>query len=424
MNRNYMIVLSTLAFAMVILVAPEQADALQAGTAKTDITPPIGGSMYGYGARGENVSQGVHDPLYAKAVVLEHDGNIIAWVTLDLGTFTHENTANVKELVKKQTGIDQLICTASHTHSAPGTQDDFPSAEKSYLREMEKKIADTVEKAKSKMKPAQIKAGKGYVKEGHNRRLINPDGNAEMMWGNRARIATSPVDYSVGVIRIETPKGKNISTLVNYQTHPVVLGPENLLISADYPGYMMEKVEKALGGQCQFIQGAAGDINPFWDKTPPEEGAFEQAEKMGLAIADEVIRLSNSTYMTLVNGEPTLSFNSETIMLADRKDRERSDLKYDAEVNTVVIGSDIALATFPGEFFVQHGLRLKEASRIKNTFFAGYSNGRLRYFPTIQAVTEGGYGAASATIVEVGAGEHLVNRALINIHYQADLVKP
>lgn len=419
-----MIMLSTLAFAMVGLVAPEQAYGLQAGAAKTDITPPIGGSMYGYGARGDNVSEGIHDPLYAKAVVLEHDGNTIAWVTLDLGTFTHENTANVKKLVKNQTGIDQLVCTASHTHSAPGVQGDFPSADKPYLRELEKKIAATVKKAQANMKSAQIKVGKGYVKEGFNRRLINPDGKAEMFWVNRSRIATSPVDYSVGVIRIETTKGKNITTLVNYQTHPVVLGPENLLISADYPGYMMNKVEKTLGGQCQFIQGAAGDINPFWDKTPPEEGGFEQAEKMGHAIADEVIRLSNSTYMSLVNGDPTLSFKSETILLADRKDRERSVLKYDAEVNTVVIGSDIALASFPGEFFVQHGLRLKEASRVKNTFFVGYSNGRLRYFPTIQAVTEGGYGAASATIVEVGAGEHLVNRALINIHFQADMVKP
>jgi len=406
------------------ITAANPSNALQAGIAKTDITPPTGGSMYGYGARGKKVSKDVHDPLYAKAVVLEHEGNTIAWVTLDLGTFTHENTANVKRLVREQTGIEQLVCTASHTHSAPGTEEDFPSVKKPYIRELEKKISSTVKKAQQSLQPAQIKVGKGYVKEGHNRRLVSPDGTVEMMWVNRGRMPTGPVDYSLGVIRIETPAGKNISTLVNYQCHPVVLGPENLSISADYVGYMMNKIETELGGQCQFIQGAAGDINPFWDKTTPEEGGFEQAEKMGHAIADEVIRLSKSTYMNLLNGPPTLSFNTEIVPLASRKDRERSDLIYDAEINTVLIGADIALATFPGEFFVQHGLRLKEASRIKYTFFVGYSNGRLRYFPTIQAVTEGGYGAASATIVEVGAGEHLVNRALVNLHFQADLVTP
>ena len=36
----------------------------------------------------------------------------------------------------------------------------------------------------------------------------------------------------------------------------------------------------------------------------------------------------------------------------------------------------------------------------------------------------GHYGTSSATQVEVGAGERLVNRALINIHYQAGLVVP
>ena len=44
---------------------------LLAGTARADITPPTGGAMYGYGARGENVSTGVHDALFAKALVLD-----------------------------------------------------------------------------------------------------------------------------------------------------------------------------------------------------------------------------------------------------------------------------------------------------------------------------------------------------------------
>ena len=58
------------------------------------------------------------------------------------------------------------------------------------------------------------------------------------------------------------------------------------------------------------------------------------------------------------------------------------------------VGDDLALATFPGEFFVEHGLELKARSRIENTLFVGYCNRRLRYFPSIRATTEGGYGAA------------------------------
>ena len=48
----------------------------------SDVTPPVGGHMYGYGARGSNVSEGVHDPLYAKALVLSDGTTKLAIVTL------------------------------------------------------------------------------------------------------------------------------------------------------------------------------------------------------------------------------------------------------------------------------------------------------------------------------------------------------
>ena len=171
-----------------------------------------------------------------------------------------------------------------------------------------------------------------------------------------------------------------------------------------------------------FLQGAAGDINPFWDKTPPAEGAFEQVEAMGRAVAEEVIRVSGS--ITGFAAAPVISVHAEVIPLASRTDVERTQRDMLAEINTVLIGPDIALATFPGEFFVEHGLALKARSQFEHTFFVGYTNDALGYFPTIQATTEGGYGAASSTRVEVGAGERLVDRALINLLYQANKVSP
>lgn len=394
---------------------------LRAGVAKSDITPPLGGPMYGYGARGSNVSQDVHDPLYAKAIVLENGEDHLVLVTLDLGTFTEENLKNVKSIVRKKTKLTNVLCTASHTHSAPGLDDTFPSKKNPYVREMEEKIADAVVRASQQLQPARMGVGRGLVEEGFNRRTISEDGIAEMLWVNRERIPTSPVDYSLGLVRIDDMQGAPIAHLINFQCHPVILGPENLDISADYPGYMMAAVEKALGGQAMFLQGAAGDINPYWDKTPPAEGAFEQCEKMGLALADEVIRVSGT--ISDFQADLPISFHTEVIPLAHRLDIERKDKKFLAEVNSVVLGNTLALATFPGEFFVEHGLRLKSESRIPNTFFMGYCNGRLRYFPTIKACTEGGYGAATATQVEVGAGEQLVNRAIINLHYQSDNIR-
>ena len=71
--------------ALVLLTAAPAAAEIRVGVAKADVTPPPGVRMYGYGARGENVSTGVHDPLYAKAIVLGDGQRTATWVTMDLG---------------------------------------------------------------------------------------------------------------------------------------------------------------------------------------------------------------------------------------------------------------------------------------------------------------------------------------------------
>jgi neutral ceramidase len=403
------------------------ASGLQVGVAKADITPPIGSRMYGYGARGSNVSTGVHDSLYARAIVLDDGSTRMALVSLDLGAFTHENTENVKALVREKTGIENVLCMASHTHSAPWPAEDFPTAEDPWIRAAERKIAGAIAEAAEKTVPARLGVGWGEVREGHNRRRVLEDGTVEMLWGNRERVPTAPVDYQLAVIRVEGRDGRPLATLVNFACHPVVLGPENLQISADYPGALTRLVDGEIGGQTMFLQGAPGDINPFWDKTPPSEGAFEEMEKMGAALAREVVRVHGE--IEAMSSDRPLSFHTEIIPLAHRDDAKREELVFDGEINTVLIGEDLALAAFPGEFFVEHGLALKARSTFPHTLFIGYTNRHLRYFPTIQATTEGGYGAgyygtSSATQVEVGAGERLVNRALVNLYYQAERIVP
>ncbi len=421
--------------------APAAAD-LRVGVAKSNITPPLGGSMYGYGARGSNVSSGVHDPLFAKAIVFSDGTQKLAMVTLDLGSMPRENAANIRKLVQQATDIDTVLLVASHTHSAPSFVAGFPSGDAPYISEMESKIAEAIAAANDRLEPARIGVGWGRAAEGHNRRLINPDGTVTMLWGNRERKPTKPLDYAVGVIALDSPAGKPIATLVNFTCHPVVLGPENLLISADYPGAMMAYLEQAIGGQAMFVQGAAGDINPFWDKTAPDEGAFDQVTKMGETIATEVERVRGE--ITDWESDVRLNVSTQSYPMqvrwsfddpAAKKSADpdfarimqyyldRFEPERNAEVNTVLIGSRIALATFPGEFFVEHGLRLKASSMIENTFFVGYTNGALGYFPTIRAAAEGGYGATSATVVEVGAGERLVDQALIRLHQQAGKLK-
>ncbi len=420
---------------------------LRAGAASVDITPPDGALLYGYGARGTGRSEGVHDRLRARALVLEAGGETVALVTLDLGSIRKENTLPVRQSVLDAADFDHVLLNASHTHSAPLFEAEFPSAERPWVRGLERKIVDVVLEAHAALRPALVAVGWGRASEGHNRRRVGADGSVEMLWRNRERLPTAPVDESVGVLAVDGADGEAIATVVNFAVHPVILGPENMLVSADFPGSMAALVAERGGGVPLYLQGAAGDINPFWDKTPPAEGGFDQVRMAGQRLGHEVLRIradlaagdafrdpgALSVRRHVVALEPRWNLESEVVAEGFRRHgleaslaryRARFPREREAEVNTLVLGApgpqQFALATFPGEFFVEHQLRLRaQAQPVPNVFFAGYTNGELAYFPTIAAAAQGGYGAREATIVEVGAGERLVDLASVSILEQA-----
>jgi neutral ceramidase len=89
----------------------------------------------------------------------------------------------------------------------------------------------------------------------------------------------------------------------------------------------------------------------------------------------------------------------------------------DAELNTVLINGEVAIVGASGEFFCNHANRLRARSYVKHTLFFGYCNGHGMYFPTIEAASEGGYGAdPGVSFAELGAGEQMMDKALLNIY--------
>ena len=74
---------------------------LRAGAATVDITPHAVVVMDGYGARREP-SRGVHDPLFARALVLEPDGERFAIVSCDLLGVHASITSEVRRLAEKR----------------------------------------------------------------------------------------------------------------------------------------------------------------------------------------------------------------------------------------------------------------------------------------------------------------------------------
>ncbi len=386
------------------------AEGLLAGTARADITPPAGHAMGGYSTR-KGPATGVHDRLYARVLVLRRGGETVAFVACDLRSFV---AGRVRERVLEKTGIRHLLVSSSHTHSGPLTWENRGA----WYAETEDKIAAAVAEAASRLQPALVAVGRGSIYLGHNRRRIGDDGRAAMFWRNQAREPTSPVDPSVAVLRVDSAAtGKTIAVAVHYACHPSILGPDNLEISADYPGAMAAEVEKTLGdgALCLFWQGGAGDINPYMDKQPVNDGGFAEVERAGRALAAEALRVARRLTPREVRGD--LRAVSEVAPLANRWEPQKT---IGAGLAVVAIGDDIALVALPGEPFVNFQIALADKSEVPATLLLGYTSAAgdewVGYLPTIEAAVSGGYGAGWNTTVEVGAGERLVDRGLILIY--------
>ncbi|HUP81283.1 MAG TPA: neutral/alkaline non-lysosomal ceramidase N-terminal domain-containing protein, partial [Pirellula sp.] len=257
------------------------------GLSKVDITPPIGGLTTGYSSA--KPTEAIHDPITARVVVLQSEKSCVALVACDLCVY---NSPRLHEQVKS-IGVDTLLLLNTHTHSGPKLdQDDFPTAEKPWRHTVDERLLEAVKQAKQSLFKGYFASTESQIQLGYNR-LVQRGDVAVTYFENPERIPYGSVDRQVGVIRVTDENQKVRAVIVNYACHPVVLGPRNRQISADFPGVMRRIVESELGEQCMciFIQGGGGDINPLiMARGESREKDFDDVQKLGELLAVEVKR--------------------------------------------------------------------------------------------------------------------------------------
>ena len=401
----------------------EQPAVFKVGAAKRDITPKEGMPMWGYGARHASLSTGALDPLYAAAVVIQAGSNKIAIVGLDLGRSPAEKSLQViRERIKAEAGIEYSFIAGSHTHHGPVLElTDEPGkgkgkydAELRYYKEMEDGIAGAIIEANGKLTPAKMATGSVQLDQyNHNR---------------HTKLQFKPSDRELAIMRFDDEAGKPLAVVVNFSAHPTMVSEKMLKFSADYVGAMKATVEKEMGGTAVFMQGATGDQSA-------SQGTNAGYQGFGQALGREVVKLANSLTPT-APANPSLVVKEERFKFASRIDLSNPGIRgmysfaffpelipnfadeyadgVRPRLTVALFNRDIALVGVSGEFFANHSLRLKERARIKQLFFFGYCNGYHQYFPTIEAVAEGGYGADNTVSpAAVGAGEQIMDTALL-----------
>ena len=393
---------------------------LKAGVSRVEITPSALMQMYGYANRKCGPAVGAHDPLYAKALVLETGDSRLAIVTFDLGSMVSDK---LRADVASKLNIPLVLLAASHTHSAPsflpyGSNPAVGEQGEAYQAELDRKVFSAIHEASRSMFPAKLGIGRGSIQLGYNRLLKGGDGRSRALFNNLERVPYGPVDPEFVLLRIDDADGRSRALMVHYATHAVVLGPTNCKYSADYPGALQSKVEESMPGtQVMFVQGGAGDINPlFMARTGNEETDFAVVRKMGELLAGEVIKANKSVAPLPALREP-IRWRTENLSFAHRWEKDKN---IDVGITTVLIGREIAIAAVPGEPLHKLQTMWKQQADVPHPLFYGYTvsstGGWPGYIPDIRSAAYGGYGADVTTNIEVGAGEKIMLRHLTNLY--------
>jgi len=400
------------------------------GFSEVDVTPPLDLELWGYAGRISFVSRGVHDPLKAHALALSLEGNIFVLVSVDIGAVPFRVVRNVRERLRDMYGLpeENVMIAATHTHSGPAVtplRRAGEAVDENYVSVFERKIFTAAKEAIENLSNGTIYYSKGV---------------AENLSFDRRR-KSEPADKEVIVISF-FKNDKAIGFVVNFPCHPVCLGEDNLLVSADYPQYLYATLKKVYGENTGvlFLTGACGDIDPVW-----RGRGYRYAERMGRAIAGEVIKIVETSreevseelkatkdIIELDTGQlPDLSeLIKERDRLIDEISRLRREFavvtsikealelhsreaflswtldaikavekgykssKYLLEIHVAKIG-DLYLVGLSGETFAEIGVKIKDACGGK-AVVVSYANGDIGYLPTDEAIREGGYEVENA----------------------------
>ena len=263
---------------------------LKAGVAIRDISPEAGIRLCGY-PRFDRKNTGIHDPLYASCLFLDDSKTKIAMINCDLVYFEKPFVEEVRDEISKVTNIPKpnIMLSASHTHSGPFTRTWASDIEKSvgwyiyyypdYLKLLKRKLIDCASEAYSKSNYAKIGFGKGTA------------GKEKGIGGNRNDI-DGMADPAVDLIGVQHMSGNWLAIWVKYSLHPTILHADNLLVSADYPGYIREYLTKNKPGAILlFAQGATGDQSSRYFR---KEQTFEEAKRFGYTIGSEAEKILDS----------------------------------------------------------------------------------------------------------------------------------
>jgi hypothetical protein len=434
---------------------------LEVGAAKVDITPTTK-QLPGLIMVLDKRFTGIHDPIYARALVMGSGNSIAAIVSLDLAEIG--DTVALRERIQTELGIPvaHIIISATNDHNAPRSGPIIPGTSAAqgrpystpeYIQGVDDAIVDALRKAKAAMQPARVGIGAGHM-----------DLNAQRYGFTSSEAGFHTVDENglsdrtIWVIKLESLSGEPIAILMNYAMHPIMGGSSSLL-SGDISGATSRFVEEQFNDKYHdnktialWTTGTGGDQSPKlnnWHEQMQNQAAGEALgyrlmEAEGVVIGSEVIevatRINDMTAAARIRADES-AFNCAVPPKQSRpqaggpaltvseppggmppafgnvpnpiKERIPDPTEKTVQLNLILI-NQIAITSVNAEVFSKLYLHLRKASPLTDTIMDTVANGRMGYLAADEdyATT---YGSGGGVDVVAGCAESGVVNGLVGM---------
>ncbi len=417
-------------FVLAVLSPAALAQDLRAGAAAVDITPALepGHPVYMAGFYQDRIASAVHDPIWARALVLESGGEHYAFVALDLiGHLSHRiESATARIEAELSIPGDHVVVASTHTHDGPdaigiwGPRLTKCGIDLEWLDRVDAAIVESVRRAAAALAPARLRFGEVEV--------------PEVLRDTRAPVVTDPV---LRTLHLASPGGDTIATVCVYAMHPEALGSDNTEISSDYPHFLRARCESVLGGTTIFFSGAVGGMQT--PEVPAND--FESCRKVGETLADRGLasiagaawvqapairmvtrrisfpmvnpRFRAATALGIIPGQRFLEYEGRGLLKKPR---------VPCQTSVLAIGP-VRIATLPGELFPEIAPAIRDSMRSGPKVLIGLAGNEIGYIIPSDAWDDSKYEESMSLGPETGP---LLVDALRDMltELEADLTRP
>jgi hypothetical protein len=422
-----------IAWIVLLAIVPCRATAveLRAGVARVDLTPPLGmkAPLGGYGERMNRPAEGVHDRIFAKALVISDGTRKFALVTADLLGFAPAfKPAVVERLAARGWSAEQILLLPSHSHTSidmnalnPRNVLNIPQIgihDPALFQFTLKKFVDVIQRAEQHLQPVVVGTASRQIPG----------------WNRNRRDDSGVTDDELTVTRIDTLAGKPFALLVNFTAHPTFMSEKEMLFSGDWPGQLQRTIEAGVGEgvTAMYYNGAEGDQAPV-GRPDSGDSPWEKVERYGL----ELGLLAADTWKKVpTQRDVAFEFHLQAIQLPERRwhpdfmatggkeyglsEAIMGELLTKMSPSETTSGSvrlgDLVIVGIPGEMAAGLGLRIKSetkaATGAQHAVIGGLANEWISYILTAESYLKGSGYEASMSFYGAELGDRVMKAAV------------